>query len=185
MELPDYVCPQCKQNCGHQCENCTAPQRNFDMVVMMANTPELTPEPQYFPLVTLTSLLEPTSNVSEGAPPTVDPAIDAETTIYRSIGIFEQFVQDYDQQVPPMLSRSLSPATPTQSEFDLDKNNYKLVLALEHMQYIQERMLSTDPVYLCRYISMIQQMKRFHSTTCINTLPAIHLARTTQTTSTI
>ncbi len=46
-------------------------------------------------------------------------------------------------------------------------------------------MLSMDPVYLCRYISMIQQMKRFHSTTCINTLPAIHLARTTQTTSTI
>src|SRR6266511_3119209 len=26
---PNYVCPQCKQNCGHRCENCTAPQRNF------------------------------------------------------------------------------------------------------------------------------------------------------------
>src|SRR6266511_4124247 len=101
------------------------------MVVMMANTPELTPEPQDFPLVTSTSLLEPTNNISEGAPPTADPAINAETTIYRSIRIFEQFVQDYDQQVPPILSHSPSPATPTQSKFNLNKKNYKLVLALE------------------------------------------------------
>ena len=111
------------------------------MVVMMANTPELTPEPQDFLQVASTSLLEPTNNKSEGAPLTADLAINpmvAETTIYRSIGIFEQFVQDYDQQVPPMLGRSPSPATLTQSEFDLDEKNYKLVLALEHMQYVQE-----------------------------------------------
>ena len=73
---PNYVCPQCKQNCGHQRENCTAPRRNFDMVVMMANTPELMPEPQDFPPVASTSLLEPTSSISEGAPLTVDLAID-------------------------------------------------------------------------------------------------------------
>src|SRR6266540_7421539 len=42
-------------------------------------------------------------------------------------------------------------------------------------------MLSTDPIY----ILMIQQMKRFHSTTCIDTLLAVHLARTTWTTSAI
>src|SRR6266511_2278540 len=185
---PDYVCPWCKQNCGHRRENCTAPQRNFDMVVMMANTPELTPEPQDFPPVALTSLLELTSNESEGAPPTADLATNltvAETIIYRSIGIFEQFIQDYDQQVPPTLDRSLSPATPTQSEFDLDEKNYKLVLALEHMQYVQERMLSTDPIYLCRHILMIQQMKRFHSMTRIDMLPAVHLARMMRTSSMI
>src|SRR6266498_2284724 len=73
---PDYVCPRCKQNCGHRRENCTAPQRNFDMVIMMANTPELTPEPQDFPPVASTSLLEPTSNVSEGAHHMTDPVID-------------------------------------------------------------------------------------------------------------
>ena len=70
-----------------------------------------------------------------------DPAIDpmvAETTIYRSIRIFEQFIQDYDQQVPHTLGHSLSPATPTQSELDLDEKNYKLVQALEHMHYVQE-----------------------------------------------
>src|SRR6266545_4288584 len=159
------------------------------MVVMMANTPKLTPEPQDFPPVTSTSLLEPTSNESEGAPPTADLATAnltvAETTIYRSIGIFEQFVHDYDQQVPPMLGHSLSPATPTQSEFDFNEKNYKLVLALEHMQYVQERMLSTDPIYLCRHILMIQQMKRFHSMTRIDTLLAVHLARTTRTNSAI
>src|SRR6266545_3910026 len=122
------------------------------MVIMMANTPELMPEPQDFPPVTSTSLLKLTSNVSEGAPPTTDPAIDsmvAATTLYTSIRIFEQFIRDYDQQAPLMLGRSPSPATPTQSELDLDKKNYKLVLALEHMHYIQERMLSTDPIYLC------------------------------------
>src|SRR6266511_938926 len=32
---------------------------------------------------------------------------------------------------------------------------------------------------------MIQQMKRFHNTTCIDTLPAVHLARTTRTSSAI
>ncbi len=108
------------------------------MVVIMANTPKLMPELQDFPPVASISLLEPTNNISEGAPPTVDPAIDAETTIYRSIRIFEQFVQDYDQQVPPTLDHSPSPATPTQSEFNLNEKNYKLVLALEHMQYVQE-----------------------------------------------
>src|SRR6266508_543521 len=141
MELPDYVCPQCKQNCGHQHENCTTPQRNFDMVVMMANTPELMPEPQDFPLVASTSLVKLTSNVSEGAPPMINPAIDstvAMTTLSMSIRIFEQFIQDYDQQAPHTLGHSPSPATPTQSEFDLNEKNYKLVLALEHMQYIQE-----------------------------------------------
>ncbi len=111
------------------------------MVIIMTNTPELTPEPQDFPLVVSTSLLELTSNVTEGALPTTDPAIDptvAATTISTSIGIFEQFIQDYDQQAPHTLGHSQSPATLTQSEFDLDKQNYKLVLALEHMQYIQE-----------------------------------------------
>src|SRR6266498_1711960 len=63
---PDYVCPRCKQNCGQRHENCTAPRRNFNMVVMMANTPKLMPEPQDFLPVTSTSLLEPTSNVLEG-----------------------------------------------------------------------------------------------------------------------
>src|SRR6266545_6198019 len=158
------------------------------MVVMMANTPKLMPEPQDFPPVASTSLLEPTSNESEGAPPTADLAIDltvAMTTIYRSIGIFEQFVLDYNRQAPHTLGRSPSPATPTQSEFDLDEKNYKLVLALEHMQYIQEQMLSTDPAYLCRHILMIQQMKRFHSTTCIDMLLAIHLARMMRTSSVI
>src|SRR6266511_3223270 len=158
------------------------------MVIMMANIPELTPEPQDFPPVASTSLLKSTSNVSEGAHHMQDQVTEsmvAEAIIYRSIGIFEQFVQDYDQQVPPTLDRSLSPATPTQSELDLDEKNYKLVLALEHMQYIQERMLSTDPIYLCRHILMIQQMKRFHSMTRIDTLPAVHLARTTRMSSTI
>src|SRR6266511_3709355 len=115
------------------------------MVIMMANTPKLTPEPQDFPPVTLTSLLKPTSNITEGAHPTTDPAIDpmvATTTISTSIRIFEQFIQDYDQQAPHTLGHSQSPLTPTQSEFDLNEKNYKLVLALEHMQYIQERMLS-------------------------------------------
>src|SRR6266540_3727009 len=46
-------------------------------------------------------------------------------------------------------------------------------------------MLTTDPIYVCRYISMIQQMKRFHSTTRIDMLPAVHLARTTWTSSAI
>ncbi len=111
------------------------------MVIMMANTPELTPEPQDFPPVASTSLLELTSNESEGAHHTTDLATDstvATTTIYRSIGIFEQFVRDYDQQAPHTLGRSPSPVTPTPSELDLNEKNYKLVLALEHMQYIQE-----------------------------------------------
>src|SRR6266545_7321828 len=158
------------------------------MVIMMANTPELTPEPQDFPPVASTSLLKLTSNESEGAPPTADLVTNstvAETIIYRSIGIFEQFIQDYNQQVPPTLGRSPSPATPMQSEFDLAEKNYKLVLALEHMQYVQEQMLSTDPIYLCRHILMIQQMKRFHSTTCIDMLLAIHLARMMRTSSVI
>src|SRR6266540_5860600 len=158
------------------------------MVIMMANTPELTPEPQDFPPVASTSLLKPTSNISEGAQHMTDPAIDptvTKTTIYRSIRIFEQFIQDYDQQAPHMLGHSPSPATLTQSEFDLDEKNYKLVQALEHIHYVQEQMLTTDPIYVCQYISIIQQMKRFHSTTCINMLLAVHLARTTQTSSTI
>src|SRR6266542_244132 len=46
-------------------------------------------------------------------------------------------------------------------------------------------MLSTDPIYLCRHILMIQQMKRFHSMTRIDTLPAVHLARMTRTSSAI
>src|SRR6266545_3618147 len=184
------------------------------MVVMMANTPELTPEPDFLP-VTSTSLLEPTSNVSEGAPPTVVPVINAEEVIYTNIGIFEQFIQEYDQQAPPVMpipvnleiqavisrspriieqfvrdhgqiSTSFSRrATPTQSELDLDEKNYKLVLALEHMQYVQERMLTTDPIYLMRYIFMIQQLKKFHSTTRIDMLPAVHLARTTRMSSAI
>ncbi len=45
-------------------------------------------------------------------------------------------------------------------------------------------MLSTDPAYLCCYISIIQQMKKFHSMTRTTKLPAIHLARMTQTTYT-
>ncbi len=44
----------------------------------------------------------------------------------------------YDQQAPHTLGRSPSPATLTQSKFDLDEKNYKLVLALEHIHYIQE-----------------------------------------------
>src|SRR6266542_2589470 len=32
---PNYVCPRCKRNCGHRREECTAPRRNFDMVVVM------------------------------------------------------------------------------------------------------------------------------------------------------
>ena len=81
-----------------------------------------------------------------------DPAIDltvAVTTLSMSIGIFEQFIQDYDQQAPHTLGCSQSPATPTQSNFNLDEQNYKLVLALEHMQYIQEQMINMDPTYLC------------------------------------
>jgi len=108
---------------------------------MMANTPELMPEPQDFPLVASTSLVKLTSNVSEGAPPMINPAIDstvAMTTLSMSIRIFEQFIQDYDQQALHTLGHSPSPATPTQSEFNLNEKNYKLVLALEHMQYIQE-----------------------------------------------
>src|SRR6266545_7538046 len=163
-DCPEYVCPRCKRNCGHRKEECAAPRKNFNMVVMMANTPELTPEPQDFPPVASTSLLEPTSNVSEGAPLTVVPVINAEEIIYTNIGIFEQFIREYDQQAPPVmpvpvnleiqavisrspriveqfirdhgqLSTLLSRrATPTQSELDLDEKNYKLVLALEHMQ---------------------------------------------------
>ena len=94
--------------------------------------------------------------------PVIDPTV-AKMTIYRSIRIFEQFIKDYDQQVPHTLGHSPSPVTPTQSELDLDEKNYKLVQALEQMQYVQERMLSTDHIYLCRHILMIQQMKRFHS----------------------
>ena len=80
------------------------------MVVMMANTPELMPEPQDFPLVASTSLVKLTSNVSEGAPPTINLAIDsmvAATTLSTSIGIFEQFIQDYDQQAPHTLGRTV------------------------------------------------------------------------------
>ena len=61
----------------------------------MANTPELTPEPQDFPPVASTSLLELTNNAAEGAPLTTDLAIDstvAAMTISTSIGIFEQFI---------------------------------------------------------------------------------------------
>ncbi len=86
------------------------------MVIIMANTPKLTSEPQDFPPVASTSLLEPTTNVSEGAPPTTDLVINltvTATTISMSIGIFEQFVQDYDQQAPHTLGHSPSPATPT------------------------------------------------------------------------
>src|SRR6266511_6432462 len=93
-DCPEYVCPRCKRNCGHRKEECNAPRRNFDMVVMMANTPELTPEPQDFPPVASTSLLEPTSSISEGAHHMTDPAINStvtKMTIYRSIRIFEQF----------------------------------------------------------------------------------------------
>src|SRR6266498_1804040 len=46
-------------------------------------------------------------------------------------------------------------------------------------------MLTTDPIYLMRHISMIQQLKKFHSTTRIDMLLAIHLARTTRTSSAI
>src|SRR6266545_5162781 len=84
-----------------------------------------------------------------------------------------------------MLGCSPSPVTPTQSKFNLDEKNYKLVLALEHIHYVQEQMLTTDHIYLCRHILMIQQMKRFHSMTRIDTLPAVHLARTTRMSSTI
>jgi len=62
------------------------------MVIMMANTPELTPEPQDFPPVASTSLLEPTSY---GASLTTDPAINLTvtmTTLSTSIGIFKQFI---------------------------------------------------------------------------------------------
>src|SRR6266511_3903684 len=93
-DCPEYVCPRCKRNCGNRKEDCTAPRRNFDMVVMMANTSELTPEPQDFPPVASTSLLEPTSSISEGAHHMTDPAINStvtKMTIYRSIRIFEQF----------------------------------------------------------------------------------------------
>ncbi len=159
---PQYVCPRCKQNCGHRRENCTALRRNFDMVIMMVNTPELTLEPQDFPPVASTSLLKPTSNVLEGAPPTTDSTV-AKMTISMNLGIFEQFVRDYDQRALHTLDQSPSPVTLTQSEFNHDKKNYKLVQALEQMQYVQERMLSTDHIYLCRHILMIQQMKRFHS----------------------
>ncbi len=156
------------------------------MVIMMANTLKLTPEPQDFPPVALTSLLELTSNVTEGAHHTTDLAIDltvAMTTISMSIGIFKQFIQDYNQQAPHTLGHSQSPLTPTQSEFNLNKQNYKLVLALEHMQYIQEQMINMDPMYLRQHISMVQQMK-FHSMTRTATLPAVHLDRMTQTTYT-
>ena len=80
------------------------------MVIIMANTAELTPEPQDFPPVTLTSHLELTSNITEGAHPMTDPAIDltvAVTTLSMSIGIFEQFIQDYDQQAPHTLGRTV------------------------------------------------------------------------------
>ncbi len=98
-------------------------------------------KPQDFPPVASTSLLEPTSNVTEGAHPMTDLVIDPMvtiTTLSTSIGIFKQFIQDYDQQAPHTLGRSPSPVTPTQSKFNLDKKNYKLVLVLEHMQYVQE-----------------------------------------------
>src|SRR6266545_4076662 len=103
------------------------------MVIMMANTPKLMPEPQDFPSVASTSLLEPTSNAAEGAPPMTDPAIDpmvAVTTLFTSIGIFEQFIRNYDQQAPHTLGCSPSPVTLTQSEFNLNEKNYKLVQAL-------------------------------------------------------
>ncbi len=112
-------------------------------------------------------------------PVPVNPEIQA--VISRSPRIVEQFVHNYGQ-ISTSLSRR---ATPTQSELDLDEKNYKLVLALEHMQYVQERMLTTDPIYLMRYISMIRQLRKFHSTTRIDMLPAVHLARTTRTSSAI
>ncbi|HEX9429955.1 MAG TPA: hypothetical protein VF944_06210, partial [Candidatus Bathyarchaeia archaeon] len=112
-------------------------------------------------------------------PTPVNPEIEA--TISRSPRIVKQWVRDHGQ-IPTSLSRR---ATPTQSELDLDEKNYKLVLALEHMQYVQERMLTMDPIYLMRYISMIQQLKKFHSMTRIDMLPAVHLARTTWTSSAI
>jgi len=68
------------------------------MVIMMANTPKLMPEPQDFPPVASTSLLEPT-NVTEGAHLTTYPVIDpivTTTTLSANIRVFEQFVQEYD-----------------------------------------------------------------------------------------
>src|SRR6266540_5030384 len=106
------------------------------------------------------------------------------TTLSMDIRIFKQFIQDYDQQAPHTLGCSQSPAMLTQSEFDLNEQNYKPVLALEHMQYIQERMITIDPTYLRRHISMVQQMKKFHNMTCTATLPAVHLARMMQMTYT-
>src|SRR6266498_2728723 len=46
-------------------------------------------------------------------------------------------------------------------------------------------MLSMDPTYLCHYILMIQQMKKFHSIIHIDMLPAVHLTRMTRMTSVI
>src|SRR6266545_4363178 len=43
-------------------------------------------------------------------------------------------------------------------------------------------MITTNVMHLCQYISMVQQMKMFHSIARLATPPAIHLARTTRMT---
>src|SRR6266545_2856754 len=150
---------------------------------MIVDTPELMPEPQDFPPVTSTSLLELT-NTAEGAPLMTNLVIDLMVTmtiLSMNIGIFEQFIQEYDQQVLRNQEYDQHP-TPTQSKLDINENYCKMMEAVNRMQYIQNRMIMTDVMHLRQHISMVQQMKMFHSIAHSAMPPAIHLTRTTQTT---
>src|SRR6266511_6045673 len=150
---------------------------------MMVDTPELMPEPQNFPPVASTSLLEPT-NAAEGAHLTTNLVIDpmvTMTTLFTNIEIFEQFVQEYDQQA--LRNQEYDQClTPTQSELGINENYCKMMEAVDCMRYIQDRMIMTDTTHLHRHISMVQQMKMFHSIAHSAMPPAVHLARITQTT---
>ena len=70
-DCPWHICDRCKSNCGHKPKNCKCPCQSFDKIIIIVDTPELTPEPQDFPLVASTSLFEPT-NAVEGAPLTTN-----------------------------------------------------------------------------------------------------------------
>ncbi len=101
---------------------------------MIATTPELMPEPQDFPPVASTSLLEPT-NTAEGAllitNLVIDPTVTV-TTISMNIRIFEQFIQEYDQQA--LCNQEYDQRlTPTQSKLDLDENYCKMMEAVDRM----------------------------------------------------
>ena len=134
---------------------------------MIATTPELMPEPQDFPPVASTSLLELT-NTAEGAllitNLVIDPTVTV-TTISMNIRIFEQFIQEYDQQALHNQEYDQR-LTLTQSELDLNKNYCKVMEAVECIQYIQDRMVMTNVTHLhqqlCLFLFVVLRLRASH-----------------------